>query len=57
MTNDPKEAPGNPEAVEPGSPGSGENVCRRCAGSGEIGGKPCPDCGGTGKIVTPIGGA
>lgn len=57
MTMDPKESPGNPEAVEPGTPASGENVCRRCAGSGELDGKPCPDCNGTGKIVTPIGGA
>jgi len=43
--------------VEPGTPGSGENVCRRCGGSGQLGEKPCPDCGGSGRVVTPIGGA
>lgn len=47
-----------PEAVPPGTVGSGENVCRRCEGSGKIeNGEECPDCGGTGIIVTPIGGA
>ncbi|MFC7398711.1 hypothetical protein ACFQU1_16035 [Chelatococcus sp. GCM10030263] len=48
---------GNADAVPPGTPGAGENVCRRCAGSGEVDGAPCPDCGGTGKVTTPIGGA
>jgi hypothetical protein len=50
--------PANPDAVSPGSPGSGENICRRCEGSGRIDdGRECPDCGGTGKITAPIGGA
>ncbi|WP_041544672.1 MULTISPECIES: hypothetical protein [Chelativorans] len=48
---------GNPDAVPEGTPGAGENICRRCRGSGEIGGSPCPDCGGSGKVITPIGGA
>jgi hypothetical protein len=49
---------GTPEAVAPGTPGSGENVCRRCEGGGKLAdGGACPDCNGTGKIVTPIGGA
>jgi len=47
---------GNPEAVPPGTPGAGENVCRRCGGTGEIDGAPCPDCRGTGLVTTPIGG-
>ena len=57
MTTDPKETPGNVDEVEPGTPGSGENVCRRCGGGGQLSDKPCPDCGGSGKVVTPIGGA
>jgi DnaJ-class molecular chaperone len=47
----------NPDAVPPGEAGSGENICRRCAGTGRIDGEDCPDCGGSGKVVTPIGGA
>ncbi|WP_186312301.1 hypothetical protein [Cereibacter sediminicola] len=46
----------NPDEV-PGKPvGAGENICRRCEGSGRIEGGECPDCGGTGKVMTPIGG-
>jgi DnaJ-class molecular chaperone len=48
---------GNPEEVPPGTTGSGENTCRTCEGSGKVEGRDCPDCGGTGKVVTPIGGA
>lgn len=40
-----------------GTPGTGENICRRCGGSGKADGASCPDCGGTGKITTGIGGA
>ncbi len=50
----------NPEKVPEGTVGSGENVCRRCGGSGrvEIGGwnRVCPDCHGSGAVATPIGG-
>jgi hypothetical protein len=48
--------PANPESVREGTPGTGENICRRCAGTGEIDGALCPDCGGSGKVITPIGG-
>jgi hypothetical protein len=47
----------NTDEVPPGTPGSGENICRRCAGTGRLGAEACPDCGGTGKVVTPVGGA
>jgi DnaJ-class molecular chaperone len=47
----------NPDQVPEGTPGSGENICRKCEGSGKVDGKPCPDCGGTGKVRTGIGGA
>ncbi len=45
-----------PEEVPADAPGSGENICRRCEGSGRADGVECPDCKGTGRIVTPIGG-
>lgn len=41
----------NPDA--PSIPGAGVIICRRCAGTGMIDGRTCPDCGGTGK--TPRG--
>jgi hypothetical protein len=48
-------APGD-EAI-PGTPGTGENLCPDCGGTGRIDGKPCPVCDGTGKVVQGIGGA
>ncbi|MEC4591021.1 MULTISPECIES: hypothetical protein [Nitrospirillum] len=60
MAPEPKDQPTNgrpnPDAVPPGTPGAGENICRRCAGTGTVDGAPCPECGGTGKVVTPVGG-
>ena len=47
-------APG--DEAPPGTPGSGEDVCRRCGGSGQLGGQPCPECGGTGKVTVGVGG-
>lgn len=47
----------NPEEVPPGTEGSGESICRKCAGTGKIDGETCPECGGSGKITEPIGGA
>ena len=44
------------EAAE-GTPGSGEDICRKCHGKGTLGsGMECPDCGGTGRIIEGIGG-
>jgi len=47
----------NPEKVPPGTEGSGEAVCRKCEGTGTIKNETCPDCGGSGKVTAPIGGA
>ena len=44
------------DEAAPGTPGTGEDICRRCGGSGAIDGKDCPECGGTGKVVEGIGG-
>ncbi|MDB5964870.1 MAG: hypothetical protein JWQ72_1370 [Polaromonas sp.] len=40
----------------PGTPGTGEALCRACGGSGRLGGTPCAACGGTGKVVAGMGG-
>jgi hypothetical protein len=57
---DPHLHPGDEAA--PGTPGTGENICPRCRGSGRVTNAereevPCPACEGTGKIVVGIGGA
>ncbi len=53
MADSPK--PG--DKADPGTPGTGENLCPRCAGSGRLAGEACPDCAGTGTVTEPIGGA
>lgn len=52
--SDPDQKPGD-EAI-PGTPGTGENLCRRCGGTGKQEGKPCPVCDGTGKITEGLAG-
>ena len=47
-------SPGDQAA--PGTPGTGENVCPRCNGSGVWEGDTCPHCEGTGKVIEGIGG-
>jgi RecJ-like exonuclease len=43
--------------AQAGTPGTGEDICQECHGSGKVaGGMPCPNCGGTGRIVEGIGG-
>jgi hypothetical protein len=50
--------PLNPgDEAAPGTPGTGENLCPRCSGSGRADGGECPTCGGTGKVIDGIGGA
>lgn len=45
------------DQAKPGTPGTGENICRECKGSGRIGITSCPNCGGTGKVIEGVGGA
>lgn len=40
----------------PGTPGTGENVCPECNGSGRLANKPCPNCDGTGKVIEGMSG-
>ncbi|TLX53267.1 hypothetical protein DN824_16685 [Stutzerimonas nosocomialis] len=50
--------PLNPgDQAEPGTSGTGENICPRCAGTGRVADRDCANCGGTGKIIEGIGGA
>jgi hypothetical protein len=48
-------APGDEAA--PGTPGTGEDACPECHGSGKVDGKSCSNCGGSGRIIKAIGGA
>lgn len=55
IQTDPDLNPG--DEAEPGTPGAGEDICEACAGSGALaGGKPCPQCGGSGRVMRGIGG-
>jgi len=47
-------APGDQASA--GTPGTGENVCPRCNGSGRVDGAPCPTCDATGVVIEGIGG-
>ena len=54
----PNAAPMNPGDEAPaGTPGTGENLCPVCHGSGKISGQACANCGGSGRVTTGIGGA
>nr|WP_062638083.1 hypothetical protein [Caballeronia arationis] len=51
------QTPLNPgDEAEPGTPGSGEDLCSVCNGSGNKDGAKCEACGGTGKVVQGVGG-
>lgn len=54
-TQEPDLNPG--DEASPGTPGAGEDVCEACSGSGKLSdGKPCPQCGGSGRVMRGIGG-
>lgn len=40
----------------PGTPGTAEDVCPDCQGSGRIQAGDCPNCGGSGKVIKGIAG-
>jgi DnaJ-class molecular chaperone len=45
------------DEAAPGTPGTGEDVCPSCKGTGRLAsGQPCAVCGGSGKITEGIGG-
>ncbi|VWX62484.1 conserved hypothetical protein [Burkholderiales bacterium 8X] len=46
------------DEAPPGTPGTGESICRTCGGSGrDPDRRICPECNGTGKVTVGIGGA
>jgi hypothetical protein len=52
------QAPMSPGDEAPaGTPGTGEDVCPNCGGSGRSANGTCPVCQGTGKVTVGIGGA
>jgi DnaJ-class molecular chaperone len=56
-----EEAKPRPEAnpsdeAPPGTPGTGEDVCRACNGTGTVDSKTCAECGGSGTITAGIAG-
>lgn len=55
MPNEPDMNPG--DEVKPGTEQSGEHVCPKCSGFGEVAGSPCQACGGTGRITALVGDA
>lgn len=46
--------PGDEAAA--GTPGTGDDICPDCHGTGKMEGKPCPACDGSGTITRAIGG-
>jgi hypothetical protein len=58
MPTGPAQDPRKPgDGVPAGTPGSGENVCSRCHGSGAVDGTRCSECAGTGVVTTNVGDA
>jgi len=50
-------APLNPgDEAAPGTPGTGEDVCPQCQGSGSIENQECQNCGGTGVVIKGLAG-
>lgn len=46
------------DEAPPGTPGTGEDICPECNGSGRTSnGARCANCEGTGRIVRGVGGA
>jgi len=45
------------DEVPEGTPGTGENTCPACGGSGTQAGQPCEACGGSGVVTVNIGDA
>ena len=44
------------DQAKPGTPGTGENLCPDCGGSGRIGAAPCKTCAGSGRVIVGISG-
>jgi len=55
----PAMAPG--DEAPAGTPGTGEDICPYCGGSGRVNGASgvvaCPECTGSGRVIRAVGGA
>lgn len=51
------DAPVAGDEADPGTPGTGEDICKGCGGTGSQKGRICPTCEGRGRVVKAIGGA
>jgi RecJ-like exonuclease len=51
-----REAMASGDEAPPGDPAAGENLCRVCNGTGEVDGRACESCGGTGTVTTAVSG-
>jgi hypothetical protein len=46
------------DEAPPGTPGTGEDICRACNGTGkDRRGETCRNCDGTGRVTRGVGGA
>jgi hypothetical protein len=50
------EEPAPGDDAPPGTPGTGEDICPDCDGTGRIGQRRCETCGGSGTVNKGIGG-
>jgi DnaJ-class molecular chaperone len=42
------------DEAPPGTPGTGEDVCPACGGSGRLHGRDCDNCLGRGRVIKAI---
>lgn len=57
MSSDPTSEMAPGDQAPPGTPGTGENICQACGGSGTVDDADCTECAGTGTVVEQLGGA
>lgn len=49
--------PLNPgDDAAPGTPGTGEDICPECSGTGRLESRECQNCGGTGRVIKGLAG-
>jgi DnaJ-class molecular chaperone len=47
-------SPDRGEEAPPGTPGTGEDICPACRGTGRLDGDECVICAGTGVVVERV---
>ncbi len=51
MTDDPDRPMAEGDEVPPGTEGAAEMICAECQGTGQLNGKPCRFCNGSGVMT------